>query len=149
MEIILLIYFKITRLFFTVEMSYIWNTKREHQFFIFDRLVLNQMMSLKAIRGHMAIEEHCFFLILLMHKIMLKFDMFLPLLHDHSGDSFPNQKHYPMKKTLLRNHYQKTKIFPEGSQKGLHLTTEYLQNENADASSSSSYMTINLKCVSF
>lgn len=80
---------------------------------------------------------------------MLKFDMFLPFLHDHSGDSFPNQKHYPMEETLLRNHYQKTKIFPEGSQKGLHLTTEYLQNENADASSSSSYMTINLKCVSF
>ena len=107
------------------------------------------MMSLKAIKGHTAIEEHYFFLILLMHKIMLKFDMFLPLPHDHFGDSFPNQKHYPMKETLLRNHYQKTKIFPEGSQKSLHLTTEHLQKQNADSSSSSSYMTLNLKCVSF
>lgn len=45
------------------------------------------------IRGRMDIEEHCYFLIIPMHEMMLTFDTFLLLPRKHSGDSFSNQKY--------------------------------------------------------
>lgn len=54
-----------------------------------------------------------------------------------------------MKETLPRKHFQKEKFFLYSLKKIiLYLTTEHLQKQTADASSSSSHMTLNLKCVS-
>lgn len=54
------------------------------------------------------------------------------------------------KKLFPENIFEKKSFFLKSLKKIiLYLTTEHLQKQTADASSSSSHTTLNLKCVSF
>lgn len=104
------------------------------------------------IRSHNARENSCFFPESTDAHNHAKKSMYFCLSHRNSLDIHSLIKNIIKIKSSHKTFFKKQSFFPRKfakKKKSLHLTAEHLQKQIADASSSSSHMVLNLKCVSF